>query len=95
MEGVGHAPESLEVNDLEYAGQLTEFFRQGFTKSLVDPSVTVTTKKMADTRFAVDVKVETTGTFLYPFKYALGQRIESSADSVAAWCRGLIQNRLS
>ncbi len=74
MEGVGHAPESLEVNDLEYAGQLTEFFRQAFTKSLVDPFVTVTTKKIADTRFAVDVKVETTGDASVPIQICVGSK---------------------
>jgi hypothetical protein len=78
MEGVGHAPESLEVNDLEYAAQLVSFFRQAFTKSVAEPSVTVTTKKIADDRFAVDVKVETMGEASVPVQICVGTKTRAT-----------------
>ncbi len=39
MEGSGHAPETLEVNDREYAGQLQRFFREAFEGHVADPRV--------------------------------------------------------
>jgi hypothetical protein len=38
----GHAPESLETNDREYAGQLTAFFREAFAGSVEEPEVELT-----------------------------------------------------
>ncbi|MBL8816162.1 MAG: alpha/beta hydrolase [Planctomyces sp.] len=42
MQGAGHAPETLEVNDQEYATQIQSFFRDAFQSSLHSPVVTYT-----------------------------------------------------
>jgi hypothetical protein len=39
MQGAGHAPETLEVNDLEYASQLQTFFADAFAKNVRTPVV--------------------------------------------------------
>lgn len=39
MQGVGHAPETLEVNDLEYASQLQTFFADAFARNVRTPVV--------------------------------------------------------
>ncbi len=39
MQNTGHAPESLEVNEAEYAAQLQTFFRDAFAGELRDPAV--------------------------------------------------------
>lgn len=45
MPGVGHAPESLEVNDREFRSQITEFFREAFeTRSVSDPNTSFEVK---------------------------------------------------
>ncbi len=41
MESTGHAPESLEVNDLEYASQLQSFSTDAFSNALFEPQVTL------------------------------------------------------
>lgn len=59
MEGVGHAPESLEVNDQEYSGQLKDFFQHAFTSKLAEPKVAFTVRRLAEDRFAVQISIET------------------------------------
>lgn len=39
MQGAGHAPETLEINELEYASQLQRFFRESLENTLEVPSV--------------------------------------------------------
>ncbi len=39
MQGAGHAPETLEVNEFEYASQLQSFFRESLDGTLEVPSV--------------------------------------------------------
>lgn len=74
MDGVGHAPESLEVNDHEYSGQLTEFFHQAFTQQLAEPKTVVTVKKLAEGRFAVQVEIETTEDGPVPIHLCIGSK---------------------
>lgn len=74
MEGVGHAPESLEVNDHEYSGQLTEFFHQAFTQKLAEPKTAVTVKQLAEGRFAVQVDIETTDDLPVPIQVCIGSK---------------------
>ncbi len=45
MDNTGHAPDSLEVNDLEYAQQLTGFFDQAFSNAMVGHEVSFQTKQ--------------------------------------------------
>ncbi|MEZ6061859.1 MAG: alpha/beta hydrolase [Planctomycetaceae bacterium] len=44
MQDTGHAPESLEVNEIEYAAQLQKFFREAFRGDVKDPALSYETK---------------------------------------------------
>ncbi len=48
MKGVGHAPESLEIHDREYAWQLQRFFREVFAKTddLTSPNIVWSSTKL-------------------------------------------------
>ncbi len=48
MEGAGHAPETLEVNQLEYASQIPRFFREALNDSIAEPTVTLVSQKNGD-----------------------------------------------
>ncbi|MEZ6123009.1 MAG: alpha/beta hydrolase [Planctomycetaceae bacterium] len=62
MEATGHAPESLEIHDREYADQIGRFFRQAFEKSLVPSTATLTdVKSIPDRRFVVTVRIQAAG----------------------------------
>ena len=39
MQGAGHAPETLEVNELEYASQIQRFFREALNGGMSEPDV--------------------------------------------------------
>ena len=56
MEGAGHAPETLEVNELEYASQIPRFFREGLNGKITEPTVTLVSQKMGD-QWAATVRV--------------------------------------
>ena len=45
MEGAGHAPETLEVNELEYASQIPRFFREALKDGFSEPTVTLVSQK--------------------------------------------------
>lgn len=64
MEGAGHAPETLEIFDGEYAQQLITFFRQAFGAGLTEPRVAmkVTSK---DQQWHVDVTINCDETGCY------------------------------
>ncbi len=48
MEGAGHAPETLEVNELEYASQIPRFFREALNNKMTEPTVTLVSQKTGD-----------------------------------------------
>lgn len=48
MEGAGHAPETLEVNELEYASQIPRFFREALNDRFTEPTVTLVSQKNGD-----------------------------------------------
>ena len=48
MSDTGHAPESLEVNDREYALQICDFFRQSLTGKLGPDNLTFESKVAGD-----------------------------------------------
>ena len=48
MEGAGHAPETLEVNELEYASQIPRFFREALNDRMTEPTVTLVSQKKGD-----------------------------------------------
>lgn len=48
MEGAGHAPETLEVNELEYASQIPRFFREALNDTFAEPTVTLVSQKNGD-----------------------------------------------
>lgn len=56
MKGAGHAPETLEVNDQEYAHQLNAFFHEAFSGSVKVPQVT-TEVLSGDAEYVVRVSV--------------------------------------
>lgn len=56
MEGAGHAPETLEVNELEYASQIPRFFREALNDRFTEPTVTLVSKKNGD-QWMATVKV--------------------------------------
>lgn len=60
MQNTGHAPESLEVNDLEYASQLQTFFKQAFQKKFVEPKLTFNAKRTALQQWNVELRVDCT-----------------------------------
>ncbi len=45
MQGAGHAPETLEVNELEYASQIQAFFREALQGSMSEPDVRMTSSQ--------------------------------------------------
>lgn len=45
MQGAGHAPETLEVNELEYASQIQRFFREALSGNMSEPNVTMTSRQ--------------------------------------------------
>lgn len=45
MQGAGHAPETLEVNELEYASQIQQFFREALQGNMSGPDVRMTSGK--------------------------------------------------
>ncbi len=45
MQGAGHAPETLEVNELEYASQIQRFFLEALNGNMSEPEVTMTSIK--------------------------------------------------
>jgi len=45
MQGVGHAPETLEVNELEYASQIQRFFHEALNGKLSGPNVAMTSRQ--------------------------------------------------
>ena len=49
MSGAGHAPETLEVNELEYATQIPEFFKSAFAGTLAVPEPTLEVESRAAT----------------------------------------------
>jgi pimeloyl-ACP methyl ester carboxylesterase len=62
MEGAGHAPETLEVNELEYASQIPRFFREALNDKFVEPTVTLVSQKNGDEWTAtVTVDIDQTG----------------------------------
>lgn len=48
MSGAGHAPETLEVNELEYATQIPEFFRSAFAGTLTAAKPTLEVESHGD-----------------------------------------------
>ena len=58
MDNTGHAPDSLEVNDLEYARQLTTFFDQAFSSTLVRHEVSFQTKQTEQAHQPFEVTAE-------------------------------------
>ena len=56
MPDTGHAPESLEINDLEYASQIQSYFRSALQTRLQEPKLAVRTSKI-DNRFRVAATV--------------------------------------
>lgn len=59
MQGCGHAPETLEVNDREYAAQLQRFFREAFAGSMADPQIEYATQADADSHVSrITVRTE-------------------------------------
>ncbi len=48
MEGAGHAPETLEVNELEYASQIPRFFHEALNEKMAEPTVTLVSQKNGD-----------------------------------------------
>lgn len=57
MQGAGHAPETLEVNELEYASQLQRFFRDAFAGKVDEPKVKFTTQG-SDKNWQTDMQFE-------------------------------------
>ncbi|MBC7965430.1 MAG: alpha/beta hydrolase [Fuerstia sp.] len=45
MQGAGHAPETLEVNELEYASQIQKFFREALQGRMSEPDVRMTSSQ--------------------------------------------------
>ncbi len=45
MQGAGHAPETLEIHELEYASQVQRFFREALSQKISDPAVTLASRK--------------------------------------------------
>ena len=60
MQATGHAPESLEVNDLEYAAQLQSFFVQAFQKKFVEPKLKFSVVKAQPRKWNVELSVNCT-----------------------------------
>ena len=58
MQGAGHAPETLEVNELEYASQIQRFFHGALHGSMSEPAVRMTSRKNGEQWTAV-VTVDT------------------------------------
>lgn len=58
MHNCGHAPESLEVNDDEYASQLKTFFVDAFDNQLSEPRVRIESIQQNDRRFTVRATVD-------------------------------------
>ncbi len=52
MSGAGHAPETLEVNELEYATQIPEFFKSAFAGTLTIPKATLEVQSRGGKWFA-------------------------------------------
>jgi pimeloyl-ACP methyl ester carboxylesterase len=48
MQGAGHAPETLEVNELEYASQIQRFFHEALNGNLSEPDVSMTSRKKGE-----------------------------------------------
>jgi uncharacterized protein len=48
MQGAGHAPETLEVNELEYASQIPRFFREALNGKMAEPKVALVSQKNGD-----------------------------------------------
>jgi pimeloyl-ACP methyl ester carboxylesterase len=57
MSGAGHAPETLEVNELEYATQITEFFRSAFAGTLTIPKPSLKVHSHGD-KWIAEVSLE-------------------------------------
>ncbi len=48
IQGAGHAPETLETNDVEYASQVQRFFREALSGDLAVPTVRLSSRKTGD-----------------------------------------------
>ena len=57
MPVTGHAPESLETNDQEYAAQLASFFHEAFNSTLEQPSVQLVVEKQNAKAVAVKATI--------------------------------------
>ncbi len=72
MENVGHAPESLEVNDLEYADQLVSFYRDAFAGKNSQPKVKSRIQQLTANRFVVDIEIELADDRATPVQICVG-----------------------
>lgn len=68
MPDTGHAPESLETNDQEYAAQLSSFFHEAFSASLNEPHVEMLT---APASMVTTVTITMEGNARHPVLLAL------------------------
>ena len=48
MQGAGHAPETLEIYELEYAAQIQRFFREALGRTVAEPVVKLAARKDGD-----------------------------------------------
>ncbi|MFY9253902.1 MAG: alpha/beta hydrolase [Fuerstiella sp.] len=55
MESTGHAPESLEINDQEYASQLQSFFQEAFAGKFTEDRLSTQNKPKQDGTFSETV----------------------------------------
>jgi len=58
MQETGHAPESLEVNDDEYAAQLQSFFTEAFQQRLSEPKLSVNSTQKEPRKWVVRLGVD-------------------------------------
>ncbi len=58
MQGAGHAPETLEVNELEFASQIQRFFHEALHGSMSEPAVRMTSRKNGE-QWTATVTVDT------------------------------------
>lgn len=72
MDNVGHAPESLEVNDEEYADQLVSFYKEAFSGSLKQPVVKSKIQQLSADRYSVDIEIQMPDDRLAPVQICVG-----------------------
>lgn len=89
MENVGHAPESLEVNDEEYADQLVSFYQQAFADALQLPELKVNSRNVTPDRYAVDIEIRMPNQDPSPVQICVGS---SSGGGICGFRRRLIRH---